>query len=133
MAQIGCLKDILFVVSSEQIKTFDKMQWGGSARYSTHKRHLYHALTEFTGIEADTMSFEMNISTYLGVEPMAELVKIWNYERSGEPLPLVIGEKPYGKYMWCIESHQIKMDTYDKVGNLSGAIVSVKLLEYLDY
>ena len=132
MAQIGCLGDITFTVSSEQVKTFDKMQWSGAARYSTHKRHLTHALTEFTGIEADTISFEMMLSIHLGIEPMVELVKIFDYERRGSPLPLVIGEKPYGKFKWCIESHKTKMETYDKAGNLSGASVSVKLIEYLN-
>jgi len=132
MAQIGCLGDIVFAVSSEQIETFKNMQWSGSVRYSTHKRHLSNALTEFTGIEPDTMSFEMTLSAYLGVDPMAELVKIWTYERKGQALPLVIGEKGYGKYRWCIENHKIKMETYDKAGNLTGATVSVNLLEYLN-
>lgn len=132
MAQIGCLGDIVFTVSSEQIETFKNMQWSGSVRYSTHQRHLSNSLTEFTGIEPDTMSFEMTLSANLGVDPMAELVKIWTYERKGQRLPLVIGEKGYGKYRWCIESHKIKMETFDKAGNLTGATVSVNLLEYLN-
>ena len=131
MAQIGCLGDIIFTVSSEQIETFKNMQWSGSARYSKHKRHLSNSLTEFTGVDPDAMSFDMTLSAYLGVDTMAELVKIWTYERKGQPLPLVIGEKAYGKYRWCIEDHKIKMEHYDKTGNLSGATVSVSLLEYL--
>jgi len=77
------------------------------------------------------MSFEMNLSIHLGVEPMTELVKIWTYERAGQSLPLIVGEKAYGKYRWCIEKHKIKMETYDAKGNLSGATVSVDLVEYL--
>lgn len=131
MALIGFLGDILFTVSSEKIQTFNKIQWFGSVRYSTHKRHLSNALTEFTGIEPDKISFEMTLSRDMGVSTMTELVKIWTYERNGQPLTLVIGEKAYGKYKWCIESHKINMETYDKSGNLTSATVSVNLLEYL--
>ena len=129
--QVGVLGDIVFQVSSNVIKTIDNLQWSGSARYSEHNRHLTNTLTEFTGIDPDTMSFDMELSAYLGVDPMAELVKIWTYERSGKPLSLVVGERAYGKYKWTIKSHKIKMRTYDKRGNVTGASVSVDLLEYL--
>lgn len=130
--QIGCLGEIIFEVSSKTVKTFDKMQWSGSVRYSVHQRHLTHALTEFTGIDPDTISFEMNLSIYLGVEPMGELIKLWDYERSGKSVSLVIGDKAYGKYRWVVKSHKTKMQTFDKRGNLTGATVSVDLLEYLN-
>jgi len=130
--QIGCLGDIIFKVSDEIVETFSKMQWSGSAQYTKHKRHLYHAATEFTGLDPDTMSFQMTLTSELGVDVMKELVKIWTYERDGQTLPLVIGEKAYGKYRWTIESHKIDMNYYDAIGNLSGATVSVNLLEYLN-
>lgn len=129
--QVGVLGDIVFQVSSNVVQTLDNLQWSGSARYGEHERHLTNALTEFTGIDPDTMSFDMELSAYLGVDPMAELVKIWTYERSGKPLSLVVGERAYGKYKWTIKSHKIKMRTYDKRGNVTGASVSVELLEYL--
>lgn len=129
--QVGVLGDIVFQVSSDMVKTFEKMQWSGSARYSQHNRHLTNALTEFTGIDPDTMSFDMELSEYLGVDVMPELVKIWVAERNGKPLSLVIGERPYGKYKWTIKSHKIKLKTYDRRGNMTGASVSVDLLEYL--
>lgn len=132
MAKVGCLGDIIFTVSSDKIETLDNVQWSGAARYSIHERHLSNALTEYTGIEPDTMSFDITLSIYLGVEPMPELVKLWTYERTGKPLLLVIGEKGYGKYRWTIESHKIKMKTFDMKGSLSGATVSLNLLEYLN-
>lgn len=132
MAQVGCLGDIVFQVSSKEIKTIDNVIWSGSARYSEHKRHLTNALTEFTGIDADTISFEMVLSVYLGVDPMSELGKIWEYERSGKALSLVIGEKGYGKFKWTINKHKIKMQTFDGKGNVTGVTVSIDLLEYLN-
>ena len=132
MGLIGCLGDIVFSVSSELIETFNNMQWSGSARWSTHDRHLSNALTEFTGIEPDKVSFDMRVSVDLGIEPMTEIAKIWTHERKGTPLSLIIGEKYYGKHKWAIESHSVKLETFDENGNLSGAAISLKLLEYLN-
>lgn len=131
MAFIGCLGNIVFSVSSRTVQTFDNMSWNGSARISEHKRHMANALTEFTGVDADTISFEMTLSMYLGSDPMAEIVKLWGYERSGRAVPLVIGSKGYGKYRWLVKSHKTKMQTFDKRGNLTGATVTVNLVEYL--
>ena len=132
MAQIGYLGDILFEVSSDTIATPNNVQWSGSARYTEHQRHLNHALTEFTGLDADKMSFDITLASYLGVDVMAELVKIWTYERKGTTLPLVIGIKPYGKYRWTIKNHKIAMKHFDGKGNLESTVVSISLLEYLD-
>lgn len=131
MPQIGCLGDIIFEVSSRTVETINNVQWSGSARYAEHQRHLTNALTEFTGLEPDKMSFEMTLNAYLGVDPMAELVKLWQYERSGKALPLVIGEKGFGKYRWTVKDHKITMQHFDGHGNVTVATVSVNLLEYL--
>ena len=131
MPQIGCLGDIIFLVSSNVVETADNVQWSGSVRYAEHQRHLNNALTEFTGIDPDKFSFDMTLSTELGVNVMDELVKIWTYERKGIPLPLVLGEKGYGKYRWTIKNHKIGMKYFDPAGNLSTASVSLSLLEYL--
>lgn len=102
MGMVGCLGDIVFTVSDRTIKTIDNVTWSGSARYATHQRHGTHALTEFTGLDPDKMSFDIVLSAYLGVDPITEVVKLWNYERSGIAVPLVIGNKGYGKYRWSV-------------------------------
>ena len=115
---VGCLGDIGFHVSADVVEVINNITWSGKARYSTHQRHLRNALTEFTGIEPDEMSFDITLSAYLGVDPLAEMVKIWAYERDGEAIPLV--------------SHKIKMQYTDKYGNVTHAVVSVSLQEYLN-
>ncbi|MDO4541185.1 MAG: phage tail protein [Syntrophomonadaceae bacterium] len=128
---VGCLGNTLFSVSSQTVKTLENFSWSGSARYSTHQRHAYHALTEFTGLAPDKITFDVMLSRYLGVDPMTEVVKIWNYERGGVALPLVIGNKAYGKYRWSILSHTMKAQTFDGRGNITSAIVNLSLQEYL--
>ena len=131
MAQVGMLGDILFEVSDETVKTIENAVWSGSVRYATHQRHIYHAKTEFTGIDPDQFTFDITLSAYLGVNPMTELNKLWKYERDGETLPLVIGRKGYGKYRWTILKHSTKMKYFDGDGDVTHCVVSVSLQEYI--
>lgn len=136
MALIGYLgksadDGILFIVSREVFRTPNNMTWGGSARYAVHERHATHALTEFTGLDPDNFSFDLTLTKELGVDPMEELVKLWNYERDAEAVGLVIGGHAYGKYRWSIQKHETKLEHTDTEGNLYAVEVSVKLLEYL--
>ncbi len=131
MATIGCLGDILFEVTQDKIMTPSSFSWSGSASYTTHDRHLTNAMTEFTGLAPDTISLEVTLSMYLGVDPMESLVKLWTYERNGRALPLTIGNKAYGKYRWTITSHTMKAQDFLKDGTVSSATVSISLQEYL--
>ena len=136
MAMIGYMgKDadngIQFVVSREVFRTPKNMVWSGSVRYATHERHNTHALTEFTGLDPDNFSFDILLAAELGVDPLKEVVKIWNFERNGEALGLVIGGKAYGKYRWTIKDLKTKIEYTDKAGDMYAVEMSVELLEYL--
>lgn len=122
---------IQFVVSREVFRTPKDMKWSGSARYATHERHATHALTEFTGLDPDKFQFSILLTKELGVDPMAEVVKIWGYERDREALGLVIGGKAYGKYRWNIVKHETKIEYTDEAGDLYAVEVSLDLVEYL--
>lgn len=129
--QVGYLGEIIFAVSDETVETINNFVWSGSARYSTHRRHLTNALTEFVGLDPDKITFDIFVSVYLGVDPMTEVVKIWNYERGGTAVPLTIGTHAYGKYRWSILDHKMKMQTYNKAGDVTSATISLSLQEYL--
>ena len=129
--QVGYLGEIIFAVSDETVETINNFVWSGSARYSTHRRHLTNALTEFVGLDPDKITFDIFVSVYLGVDPMTEVVKIWNYERGGTAVPLTIGTHAYGKYRWSILDHKMRMQTYNKAGDVTSATISLSLQEYL--
>ncbi len=131
MAQIGCLGDIVFQVSADTIKTINRVVLTGAARYGEHKRHLGKTLVEFTGLDAATVSFEIELSAYLGVDPNEDLDKINSYISTGKPLVLTLGDKSIGDYRWVIRSYKVKMKNYDSKGNLLSATVEIGLLEYL--
>ena len=136
MAIIGYMgesssKGIVFSVSDKTVLTLENFKWSGSARYSVHNRHNYHALTEYTGMDPDKITFDITLCSDLGVDPITEVVKIWNIERSGKAVPLTIGTKGYGKYRWNIVSHDVDFTHTDALGNPTVATVSLTLQEYL--
>jgi len=130
MATIGTLGDIAFAVSRRQVKTFDGMKWDSSAQYAEHNRHLKDVLLEFTGTDADKITFAMYFSVFLGIDPMAEIVKLLNAERSGRIMRLVIGNKAYGKHRWVILNTGKSLDNFDNKGNLLISRVNVSLSAY---
>ena len=136
MAVVGYLGEsaddgIVFTVSDQKIITPDGLKWTGSARYAVHNRHNNNALTEFTGIDPDKITFTLTLSKELGVDPMKEITKLWRYEREGIAVGLIIGSKGYGKYRWNVVNHTIEVKYTDSKGNILGAEVSVELQEYL--
>lgn len=132
MAVIGLLGDIIFQVSDQTVLTLENWKWSGSARYEVHNRHGYHALTEYTGIDPDKITFDMTILKELGADPLKEVIKLWKYEREGIAVPLTVGTKGYGKYRWNVTSHEMTVKYTDPAGNLQGAVISVTLQEYLN-
>lgn len=128
--KIGCLGDIAFEVSTKTLQTIRDASWGGSASISTHQRHLSNALQEFVGDDPDSFTFNIRISAYLGSDPLKEINKIFDYERKGKVLQLIIGSKVYGKFRWLIKKHKVTMENFDKFGNLIGADISITLTEY---
>ncbi len=130
MPQVGCLGEIVFEVSDDAIKTIRNATWGGSAAIQTHQRHLQAALTEYTGAQPDTFEFKMSVSFYLGSDPLADIAKLFEYERTSKAVPLTIGCKGYGKYRWLVKSHKTTMEYFDANGNLLGSDITVSLIDY---
>ena len=130
MATIGTLGDVVFAVSKNQVNTFDGLKWSSSAQYASHNRHLKDVLLEFTGTDADKITFSMYFSVFLGVDPMSEIIKLLTAERCGKVMRLVIGSKAYGKNKWVITGTSKDLERFDNKGNLLIAKVNVSLMAY---
>lgn len=128
---VGALGDIVFTVSPNKIQTITNVKQSGSAAYAEHQRHAGNTLLEFTGNNADTLSFEMTLAKELGADVETEIGKIAAAEKTGKILSLVIGKKSLGRYRWVIKSHTVNMKYFDKKNELIMAVVSVNLSEYL--
>jgi hypothetical protein len=128
---IGALGDIVFSVSSRTVKTISNLVWSGSSRYATHALHAGSSVSEYTGNDLAKITFDVQLLASLGADPMSEAWRLFDLERRGVTLPLVIGNHGYGRYRWTITSHKIKAEHYDGSGNIIGATLSVSLQEYL--
>lgn len=128
---IGALGPIPFFVDGNRLQTIQNAVWKGGGNYASHKRIASTTLVEATGSDADTFSFDMRLSAYLGVNPWDAIAKILAAERDQTAMTLTIGTHAYGRYRWLIAGHTIKLDTFDVYGNLLTATVSIQLVEYL--
>lgn len=127
---VGSFGDLIFKVSAQQVQTFESMSWQNDTRWAEHERHLKDPLPEFLGNQNDKMTFPMFLSVFVGTDPISEITKILNMERSGSAHYLVIGNKGYGKGRWVIQKSKIDMQRFDNHGSLLEAKVSVTLLAY---
>lgn len=131
MAEIGCLGDVIFTVSYDQILTpGNGTGWNSSAKITEHDRHNYHPALEHTGTDADQMSLPIHLSRYRGVDPMEMIWKLFDYERDGKLLPLTIGNHAYGMYRWLIKSTRRTLSRFDGKGDLIEADVTLELVGY---
>ncbi len=128
---IGCLGDIVFQASSDLVKTINNLKETGSARYATHQLHARPSLIEFVGSDPEIITFDMELSAYLGVDPLKEYSKIQKYTRSGKTLALTLGDRTFGRHRWCITKYALAARTYAGDGNITSAKVTVTLQEYL--
>ncbi|MCM1275453.1 MAG: phage tail protein [Lachnospiraceae bacterium] len=128
---VGSLGDIIFSVSSEKIETLTNLKISGSANYGKHQLHGGDTVLEFTGRDADQISFEMTLAERLGVNVEEELEKIENAVRSGEALTFVIGKKIVGNYKWVITKYTVNMKQFDRELVPVLATVSLSLSEYV--
>ena len=120
-------KDVVFTVNPNVIETFQNMKVTKSVTYTTHKIHGYKAIPEMTGMEADTLTFDMVLSAHLGVNPKKELDKLEAFMKAGTICNLVLGNKLCGR--WVIKQMPYNVDYTYKDGEVSQATVSVSLIE----
>lgn len=81
---VGCLGDICFAVFDSHVETIKNMVQNVSARYTTHQRAGGPALTEFTGTDAQTITFDIELAAYLGVNPTKERISIHALREEGD-------------------------------------------------
>lgn len=130
MGKIGTFGSLSFVVSSNVIRTFEKIDWSIGASYATHDRHLMPDLLEFLGPDPETINIPIKFSVFLGTNPIKEVEKLRKIVRSGTVERLVLGGHVYGDYKWAITKMSATLDTYDNHGNCWAAKTTLSLKEY---
>lgn len=83
MGKLGGFGSLSFVVSSNTIRTFEKLQWDVGASYATHDRHMMPDLLEFLGPDPETINLPIKFSVFLGTNPIQEVERLRAMIRSG--------------------------------------------------
>ncbi len=129
MATVGALGPTVFHVSPNTFRTFFNLEINSTTNYANHDRHLSGALLEFVGNAPDTCSFEMFLSVFLGVDPVAQINSLDASRRAGMAMMLVIGPYRYGA-LWVITGIAHSFKHFDGRGNLLIAGEKVSLKSY---
>ena len=130
MGKLGSLGSLSFVVSSNTIRTFEKLQWDVGASYATHDRHMMPDLLEFLGPDLETINLPVKFSVFLGTNPILEVERLRAMIRSGAVERLVLGGHVYGDYKWAITKMSAELKTFDNRGNCWAANTTLSLKEY---
>ena len=128
---IGSLGDIVFEVSSSKVVTFKDYKRNTNARFQSHEIIGQKPILEYVGPDGEEISFTMQFTVSLGVEPTEEVNKLRELCEKGEAMYFVIGNETIGANQWVIESVGESVDTIDNCGRVIVTQVDVSLKEYV--
>ena len=120
-------KDIVFNVDASLIETFSNLKISKQANYTSHKVHGFKEVPEMTGLSADTVTFDMVLSAYLGVSPTSEAHKLEEFMKNGTVVSLVLGTTYYGS--WVVKSCPLDFNIVTNEGDAVQITVTVTLTE----
>jgi hypothetical protein len=120
---------VVFEVSAEKVRTIHDMARSATARWAQHEIIGQKPTPEFTGPDADTISFSMRFDVSFGVNPKQEMDKLLIMCRSGQAETLIIGE-PLGVYKWVITSVRQNWLKTDGRGYPIVGVADVTMQEY---
>lgn len=120
---------ITFKVTEKEIKIFNDFSISRKARYVAHERINNKPLLQFMGLEADSISFNMQLVQGLTGDVSDDLKTLQDMFKKAEVHPLFLGQKKLGSFV--IESISEAYSMIDNFGNLEIVNVSLSLREYI--
>lgn len=120
---------ITFKVTEDEIKIFNNFTISRKARYIAHERINNKPLLQFMGLEADSISFNMQLIEGVTGNIIGDLKALKNMFTKAEAHPLFLGPKKIGSFV--IESMSEAYSMMDNLGNLEIVNVSLSLKEYI--
>lgn len=130
-APIGSLGDIVFEVSSRKVRTFRDLKRTHKARLTAHEIIGSKPILEYIGPDLGEISFTMQLSAALGIDPATEADKIRKLCESGQAMYFVLCNQTIGRYKWVIESVGEAADTIDNNGRIVVTQLDISLKEYV--
>lgn len=128
---IGSLGSIVFEVSSRKVRTFKDLKRTTKARYASHEIVGQKPILEYLGPDGEEISFTMQFSLSLGVNPQEETDKVRRLCERGVAMYFVLCNSVVGSNQWVIESVGESVDTIDNNGRVVLTQIDVTLKEYV--
>lgn len=130
---LGTFGDVVFSVgmNGSQIEafTFDGFSRDGKANYAKHNVHGKKQLLEFTGLEADAISFSVRLDVALGIDPIEQIKRFKQIKDDCIVGALIIGGYVFGEFV--LDDFKENWKQIDGKGRLTVAIIDLKLTEYI--
>lgn len=126
---LGSYGKITFKVTEKEIKIFNDFQITRKARYVAHERINSKPLLQFMGLDADSISFNMQLVQGLTGDISDDLKTLQDMFKKAEVHPLFLGQKKLGSFV--IESMNEVYSMMDNFGNLEIVNVLLSLKEYV--
>lgn len=126
---IASFGKITFKVTEKEMKIFNDFQITRKARYVAHERINSKPLLQFMGLDADSISFNMQLVQGLTGDVSDDLKKLQDMFKKGEVNPLFLGSKKLGSFV--IESISEAYSMVDNLGNLEIVTINLSLKEYV--
>lgn len=120
---------ITFKVTEDEIKIFDNFNITRKARYVAHDRINNKPLLQFMGLEADNISFNMQLVQGITGNVSDDLKTLQDMFKRAEANALFLGQKKLGSFV--IESMNEAYRMIDNLGNLEVVNVNLSLREYM--
>ena len=119
---------ITFKVTEEEIKIFDNFNITRKARYVAHERINNKPLLQFMGLDADSISFNMQLVQGITGNVSDDLKSLQDMFKKAEVHPLFLGKKKLGSFV--IESMSEAYSMMDNFGNIEMVTINLSLKEY---
>ena len=125
----GMLGDVTFEVTDKTFRTISNLSRTNKASFSTHKLVTKKGILEFTGVDPETISFEVLFSAWMGENPETWRKKLVKMLDAGKVVTFVLGTSPIGT-RWVIENLTFNTELFWKDGTPGEYKAQVSLKEY---
>ncbi len=127
VASLG--NSVFFEVSESTAQMIQALTWSSSANYSVHKLASRKGIIEFTGTNPEEITFEVELSAFLGTNPKKMLNAMTIMHDRGIHGIFILGTDQIGSNPWVIASIDREAEYYYRDGTVLAYKVKIKLME----
>lgn len=127
----GMLGTVSFEVTDKTFRTISNLSRSNRANFSVHNLVGKKGILEFTGVEPETITFEVLFSAWLGENPETWRKKLETMLNNGKVVSFVLGTWPIGT-QWVIEDLKFDTNLFYKDGTPAEYKASISLKEYAE-